>query len=148
MRAFDKVAYFKQSFSNSLEQCANATMSFNVLSRYTAFNLDLICCFMSVATTAVCMAQKGRVDSNLLALSLQIVSDVIVNFSVSLRFYAEFDNFMTSSQRLHQYTELEPEDALEKSIDKELAKLEWPKRGEIEFDRVVMRYREGLEPSI
>jgi hypothetical protein len=72
-------------------------MSFNVLSRYTAFNLDLICCFMSVATTAVCMAQKGRVDSNLLALSLQIVSDVIVNFSVSLRFYAEFDNFMTSS---------------------------------------------------
>jgi hypothetical protein len=32
----------------------------------------------------------------LLALSLQIVTDLIATFSIALRMYAEFENYMTS----------------------------------------------------
>jgi hypothetical protein len=50
-----------------------------------------------IATTAIAFAQKGVISSSLLILSLQVITDVIVSFGVSLRMYAEFDNFMTSS---------------------------------------------------
>lgn len=43
---------------------------------------------------------------------------------------------------------LPQEDDLTKDIDKDLQKLQWPARGEIQFSDVTMRYREGLEPSI
>ena len=54
----------------------------------------------TIATTAIAFAQKGRINPQLLTLSLQIITDVIALFSVSMRMYAEFDNYMTSSQRL------------------------------------------------
>jgi hypothetical protein len=37
--------------------------------------------------------------------------------------WAEFSNFMTSSQRLYQYSMLKQEDKLEKEIDESLDKL-------------------------
>ena len=45
---------------------------------------------------------------------MQVVTDLISMFSVSLRMFAETQNFMTSSQRLHQYTTLQLEDDLDK----------------------------------
>ena len=56
---------------------------------------------------------------------------------------------MTSSQRIIQYTKLESEDQLEKEAkDVELKAQNWPKSGEISFENVSMRYREGLEPAM
>jgi ABC-type multidrug transport system fused ATPase/permease subunit len=72
------------------------------------------------------------------------MTDVIGFFSVSFRMYAELQNFMTSSQRLHQYTTLELEDKLEKEIDKNLKLINWPDKGQITFDNVRMRYRKEL----
>ena len=110
--------------------------------------LDFVCVLFTVATTAIAFAQKGHVNTSLLILSIQSITDVIGFFSISIRMYADFDNFMTSSQRLYQYTSIKQEDALDKEIDKELQKLHWPSSGDIKFDNVTMRYRDGLEPSI
>lgn len=55
---------------------------------------------------------------------------------------------MTSSQRLYQYSKIKLEADLEKEIDTDLAKINWPAKGDIDFNDVTMRYREGLEPSI
>ena len=74
------------------------------------------------------------------------MTDVISMFSVSLRMYAELDMFMTSSQRLFEYSQLEIEDELEKALDESLK--EWPSSGRIEFENVTMKYREELDPSI
>ena len=62
--------------------------------------------------------------------------------------YAEIDNFMTSFQRIHEYTELEQEDELVKEIDETLKGEGWPQGGKIEYENAVMRYRPELEPSI
>lgn len=53
---------------------------------------------------------------------------------------------MSSSQRIVEYTTLESEDALVKDTDKQHQG--WPSKGEIKFNNVTMKYREGLEPSI
>ncbi len=44
---------------------------------------------------------------------------------------------------------METEDDLVKDRDKDLTKSEqWPKQDQIEFKDVVMKYREGMEPSL
>jgi len=50
---------------------------------------------------------KGKVSNEILVFSLNIVSDSIIFFSISVRMYAEVQNMMTSVQRMLQYTELE-----------------------------------------
>jgi ABC-type multidrug transport system fused ATPase/permease subunit len=46
------------------------------------------------------------------------------------------------------YTQLEIEDALRKEADVELESKHWPSKGEIEFLKVTMTYREELPPAI
>lgn len=105
--------------------------------------VTLVC---SIAILAV--SAKGKIKSKELAFMLQIISDVAVFFSYACRLYAETENLMTSSQRVVDYTKLDPEDELIKSDDKVLKKANWPDKGEVEFKEATMRYRECLEPSI
>lgn len=103
---------------------------------------------MTSLISAGVIIYKGRIGTEKLAFSLQIITDVLVFFSFSCRCFVELQNFMTSSQRIVGYTELEPEDALEKPGDQELLKNSWPSKGEVEFQDATMRYRDYLEPSI
>lgn len=91
---------------------------------------------------------KGKIGTEKLAFTLQIMTDVMVLFSFSCRCFVELQNFMTSSQRIIGYTELEPEAALEMPNDSALVKAEWPTQGKLKFTDVTMRYRETLEPSV
>lgn len=82
-------------------------------------------------------------------MSLQVSSDVIFLFSISFRTYAELENNMTSSQRMIAYTQLSPEDCIEKPGDKDLEERRlWPSEGKIEYEEATMRYRREMEPSI
>jgi len=83
-----------------------------------------------------------------MAFSLQILTDVVGFFALSIRFMGQIDNMMTSSQRLVDYTELECEDDVVKKTDDEFKKKSWPQQGEIQFINTTMKYRAELEPSI
>ena len=61
---------------------------------------------------------------------------------------AELDNFMTSSQRIVEYTELDQEDDLIKENDDDLKQKAWPQGGKIEYEKATMRYRPELEPAL
>ena len=51
----------------------------------------------SIATTAIAFTQKGQIDSELLVVSIQSMTDVVVFLAVSLRVWTEIEIFMTSS---------------------------------------------------
>lgn len=70
LRAFDKLAYFKQDFNNTLEKCANATFCFSLTNRWVGLRLDLVCVLITIATTGIAFLQKGVIQSELLILSL------------------------------------------------------------------------------
>lgn len=112
-----------------------------------ATTLDFICMLFSLGASTFAVLAKGKMDNELLAFSLQILTDVIVFFSFSIRMSSEIENYMTSSQRLFNYSQLESEDSLYKEADINLES-EWPSKGIVEFKNVTMRYRESLEPSI
>lgn len=106
--------------------------------------------FFAVATCAssVLLKDLGWVSKEMLAVSIQIVTDIIVFFSITVRMLAEVQNMMTSSQRLVDYTKLELEDELEKPGDKKLIAENWPSKGEMVFDNVSMKYRPQMDPSM
>jgi len=97
LRAFNKISYFKQDFSNDLEKCANVTFCYIVANRWMGVRFDTICSLFIGATCLLSILMKGTVPTEQIAITLQIMIDMISMFSVSIRMYAEFKNYMTSS---------------------------------------------------
>lgn len=58
---------------------------------------DSVCIMFTLSVASFSLYAKGRVDNNVLAFSLQIITDVVVFFSYSLRMMAEIENYFTSS---------------------------------------------------
>jgi ABC-type multidrug transport system fused ATPase/permease subunit len=148
LRTADKLGYFRQDFINNLKLGTNATFCYAVANRWIGIRLDLLCCTFIGFIAFFLVILKGKVDNSLLVMSLQVSTDVIFLFSISFRMYAEIENNMTSSKHMIAYTDLEEEDALVKSEDKELDRCMWPSLGKIEYEEATMRYRRELEPSI
>lgn len=77
-----------------------------MINRWIGVRLDFMCVLFAVTTCLVTLLSKGKVETKLLVVSLQIVTDIIVFFSISVRMFAELQNMMTSSQRIVEYTRL------------------------------------------
>ena len=133
---------------NSLYTGANASFCNSSVSRWIGLRLDLLCGIFTCCVAWFCLVMKGHTKAKILIVTMQIVTDLIAWFSYSIRLYAELENYMTSSQRILDYTKLELEDELSKPSDENLKKLEWPFNGLIEYSNATMRYREELAPSI
>jgi ATP-binding cassette, subfamily C (CFTR/MRP), member 1 len=82
--------------------------------------LDIICVTFGSVTAGLAMAFRNNqyISNELLILSLSLVTDVVIMFSITIRFAVELSSLMVSSQRIIEYTELETEDELVKPADK------------------------------
>lgn len=69
-----------------------------------SLRLDLIAASFIICCTVFVVFLKDSVDTGLLAVSLQAIVEVVSLFSISIRLFAEIENYFTSSQRIHQYT--------------------------------------------
>lgn len=86
------------------EKSANATFSFHLASRWVGMRLDLTVAFFVIGTAAFCVGMKGVIDRELLTFSLQIITDLIMQFSMGIRLLAELQNVLVASQRVNEYT--------------------------------------------
>jgi hypothetical protein len=121
LRSYRKFEFFKENFDDAVELSSNACFCFISVHRWIGIRIDLFAGLFAIltCTLAVFMANSGF-DRGLLTMSLQIIQDAIVYFSISIRMLAEIPNMMTSSQRIYEYTQLELEDDLEKPDDKSI----------------------------
>lgn len=120
LRSYRKFHHFREDFMEAIEKSANSTFCYNALNRFIGIRLDFLCVAFGTSTAALSIFLKNSVDPELLTFSLQVVTDIIVLFSIAVRMYAETENMMTSSQRIYQYTNLEEEDKLTHESDKQL----------------------------
>lgn len=106
---------------------------------------------MAIVVSAFCIFFKGKIETDMLIMSLQITMDIVVNFSIAIRFATEVHHFMISSQKIVHYTQLDSEDELKKPIDDKVlaaSSNQWPSLGVVEFEKVSMKYREDMQPSL
>lgn len=149
LRSYRKFDFFRINFVEAIEKSANSTFCYVASNRWIGLRLELLCNIFGITTAILCFALKNNFENKeVLTFSLQIILDIVFLFSISVRMYAECQNMMTSSQRIYSYTQLESEDEIVKPSDKALTDSNWPTKGDITFEKVSMKYREGMEPSL
>jgi hypothetical protein len=104
LRTYERIPYFRQSFIDDLEKSTNVTFSYYGVNRWMGISLDMVCIFFSAFSSCFTIYAKGKIDNKTLAFALQILTDVLIWFSFSLRMAAEIENYWTSAQRIHAYT--------------------------------------------
>jgi ABC-type multidrug transport system fused ATPase/permease subunit len=117
---------------------------------------DLVVLFVTLSAATFAVSFRGILETRALAFTLQNITDVVVFFSVCMRFWAELTNYMTSGQRIENYIQIKSEDDLIKALDEQVINnrdgapidAQWPYKGGIKFEAVSMKYRESLEPSV
>lgn len=112
------------TFIDQLEKSCNVTFTFFAINRWMSMVLDTVCVLFTLSVAIFSLYAKGKMDNDILAFSLQIITDVVIFFSISLRMLAEIENYFTSSQRMYDYTLLESEDDLIKQGDAKLKHLD------------------------
>lgn len=96
-RAYRRFEFYQRKFMDAIESSANSTFCYNITNRWIGVRLDLVCGLIAVVTSIFCIAFKGLISTDLLILSLQITMDVVVFFSISIRFATEIHNHMAST---------------------------------------------------
>ena len=89
---------------NEAELSANVTFTYIITNRWMGFRFDLGIVVLSLTASISVIAFKGIIDNELLTISLQIITDITIYFSISMRYLTEMQNYMTSAQSIHQYT--------------------------------------------
>jgi ATP-binding cassette, subfamily C (CFTR/MRP), member 4 len=97
LRAYKKIDYFKIDFSRNMEKGADVVFCNIIAQRWLGIRIDLIVFVFGVATCAISIVMKDSLESQLVAFSLQSITDMIPMVSLVVRMGSEFENFMTSS---------------------------------------------------
>jgi len=62
-----------------------------------AIHLDFLCLTFSLVASFSAVYLKGKMPNEILAFSLQILTDMLMFFSFSLRYGAEIESYFTSA---------------------------------------------------
>ncbi|KAL2258581.1 hypothetical protein VTK26DRAFT_8070 [Humicola hyalothermophila] len=109
--------------------------------RWLSVRLDMIGNALVFTTGILVVTSRFSVEPSIGGLVLSYILAIVQMIQFTVRQLAEVENGMNAVERLLYYgTELEEEAPL-KTIE---VRKTWPEKGEIIFDNVEMRYREGL----
>ncbi|KAL8691451.1 MAG: hypothetical protein Q9218_003334 [Villophora microphyllina] len=109
--------------------------------RWLAVRLDTIGNCLVFTTGILVVTSRFDVNPSIAGLVLSYILSIVQMIQFTVRQLAEVENAMNATERLHYYgTELDEEPPLHLTEVPQ----EWPQRGEIVFNEVQMRYRDGL----
>ncbi|MCJ1276313.1 hypothetical protein MMC21_004118 [Puttea exsequens] len=109
--------------------------------RWLSVRLDAIGNLLVFTTGILVVTSRFNVSPSIAGLVLSYILSIVQMIQFTVRQLAEVENAMVSTERLHYYgTSLDEEPPLHlKDISES-----WPEKGEIVFNEVQMRYRDGL----
>lgn len=89
LRVHDKIGFFKEDFLRNIDKGGNVTFCYITASRWMGTRFDLICACFAASTAIFAVLSRGVVNTELLAISLSIVIEMMSMFSSGIRLYAE-----------------------------------------------------------
>lgn len=135
----------KERFANDLRAAIDEMNAAYYLTfsnqRWLSVRLDFIGSALVFTTGILVVTSRFSVSPSIGGLVLSYILAIVQMIQFTVRQLAEVENGMNAVERLRYYgTQLEEEAPLH-TIE---VRPSWPERGEIVFDEVEMRYREGL----
>ncbi|KAL8749541.1 MAG: hypothetical protein Q9184_006768 [Pyrenodesmia sp. 2 TL-2023] len=141
IRAYGLEDRFVRGIREAVDQMNSAYYLTFSNQRWLSVRLDAIGSLLVFTTGILVVTSRFDVNPSIAGLVLSYILSIVQMIQFTVRQLAEVENAMNATERLHYYgTELEEEPPLH------LAEVpqEWPQRGEIIFNEVQMRYRDGL----
>lgn len=86
------------------ELSANVTFTYATANRWLGLRFDLVIFIVSLSASVFSVFMRSYFEPGMLIFILLIVTDVTQNFSISLRYFTEMQNYLTSAQRILTYT--------------------------------------------
>lgn len=110
--------------------------------RWLYFRVETVGGLVCSGAAFFAILSLGKIDSGLAGLSLSYALTFTEVTLWSVRIYAELELQGNSLERVQEYTEVEPE--AEPIIEDNRPPVEWPSKGEIEFNDLSLRYAPEL----
>ena len=141
IRAYGLQDHFIKGIHRSVDQMNSAYYLTFSNQRWLSVRLDAIGNILVFTTGILVVTSRFNVSPSIGGLVLSYILSIVQMIQFTVRQLAEVENAMVSTERLHYYgTELDEEPPLHmKDIPDS-----WPQKGEIVFNEVQMRYRDGL----
>ena len=141
IRAYGLQDQFVTGLKREVDQMNSAYYLTFSNQRWLSVRLDAIGNLLVFTTGILVVTSRFNVNPSVAGLVLSYILSIVQMIQFTVRQLAEVENAMVSTERLHYYgTELDEEPPLHlKDIPDS-----WPQKGEIVFNEVQMRYREGL----
>ena len=109
--------------------------------RWLSVRLDMIGNLLVFTTGILVVTSRFNVSPSIGGLVLSYILAIVQMIQFTVRQLAEVENGMNAVERLQYYGQELEEEAPLHTIE---VRKSWPEKGEIVFDNVEMRYREGL----
>lgn len=141
IRAFGLQDHFIGRLRGAVDQMNSAYYLSFSNQRWLSVRLDTIGNLLVFTTGILVVTSRFNVSPSIAGLVLSYILSIVQMIQFTVRQLAEVENAMVSTERLHYYgANLEEEAPLQLTPVPD----SWPQKGQIEFNEVQMRYREGL----
>lgn len=141
IRAYGLQDQFSRTVRASVDDMNSAYYLTFANQRWLSVRLDIVGILLVFTTGILVVTSRFSVDPSIAGLVLSYILTIVQMIQFTVRQLAEVENNMNSTERIHHYgTELEEEAPLKLGE----VRPTWPEHGEIVFDNVEMRYRDGL----
>jgi ABC-type multidrug transport system fused ATPase/permease subunit len=143
IRAYGVQAIFVQSLYKALDDSHSAYFLTFANQRWLAVRLDSIGNLLTFTVALLVAIDQFSVSPSVSGLVLSYSMSLGGLIQILIKYFAEVENGMSSTERLHEYATSVP---FETTAGLTAAQLRpsWPERGQIEYSDVTMRYRPDL----
>ncbi|KAI9714511.1 MAG: hypothetical protein M1820_000472 [Bogoriella megaspora] len=141
VRAYGVQHQFSRAVRDAVDEMDSAYFLTFANQRWLSFRLDVIGNLLVLTVGVLVVTSRFSVNPSIGGLVLSYILSIVQMMQWTVRQLSEVENNMNATERIHFYgTQLEEEAPLKLGDVRD----SWPERGEIVFDDVKMRYREGL----
>ncbi|KAF2474597.1 multidrug resistance-associated protein 5 [Lindgomyces ingoldianus] len=141
IRAYGLQDQFSRSVREAIDDMNSAYYLTFANQRWLSVRLDVIGILLVFTTGILVVTSRFSVNPSIGGLVLSYILTIVQMIQFTVRQLAEVENNMNATERIHHYgTQLEEEAPLHIGD----VRRTWPEHGEITFDNVQMRYRNGL----
>ena len=141
IRAYGLQQRFIRELQAAVDQMNSAYYLTFANQRWLSVRLDAIGNLLVFTTGILVVTSRFNVSPSIGGLVLSYILSIVQMIQFTVRQLAEVENAMNATERIHYYgTQLDEEPPLHLTE----VPSNWPDKGEIDFNEVQMRYREGL----